>query len=186
MTPSLHRSVGSIEYDEPHERGEQMTIQNDAKKLAEDTLSSSWNQNVFPVDPVAIATSLGVNVFSTFIGADVSGMIRKLPGGVPEIFLDASEPPVRRRFSCAHELGHFVKHSGLDELAFIDYRDARSSNGTSTEEVFANAFAANLLMPETEVRAQFSNTDSAPKLSGYFDVSIDAMSYRLKNLGLLR
>jgi len=126
----------------------EMALQTEAKKLAEEALASSWTPGVFPVDPIAIAADLGVNVYSAFIGEDVSGMLRQEPGGVPEIFLDAYEPPVRRRFSCAHELGHFIRHASGDQaIAFVDYRGPKAKNGTDPEEVFANAFAANLLMP---------------------------------------
>lgn len=164
-----------------------MNIQAEAKKLANDTLSSSWTIGEFPVDPIAIAYDLGVRVFSANIGSDVSGMLRKEPYQAPEIYLDVNDPPVRRRFSCAHELGHYVRHADEgDELAFVDYRDARSRNGVDLEERFANAFAANLLMPEDDVRTQFERGHTALDLADRYDVSLDAITYRLKNLSLIR
>ncbi|WP_217274399.1 ImmA/IrrE family metallo-endopeptidase [Rathayibacter sp. VKM Ac-2835] len=161
-----------------------MTVKQEAKRLAEETLDANWSGDL-PVDPFGIADDLGISVFSASIGSDVSGMLRKLPGRGPEIILDVSEALVRRRFSCAHEIGHFVRHAGSDEeLAFVDYRGPAARNGTDLEEVFANNFAANLLMPQAAVEALAELDLSAIQMAGIFDVSLDAMTFRLKNLRL--
>jgi Zn-dependent peptidase ImmA (M78 family) len=157
----------------------------EAKRDAELVLKSSGYEDRFPVDPVDIAYQLGIKVFSANIGSDVSGMLRQDEGLPPEIYLDIADPPVRRRFSCAHELGHYMRHVDKeDEIAFVDYRDGRARRGDDPEEVYANNFAANLLMPEAEVRHVWAEQPSPVALARYFDVSIDAMTFRLKNLAL--
>jgi len=64
--------------------------------------------------------------------------------------------------------------------------------GTDPDEVFANQFAANLLMPETEITERFGEytgeytEDTAIlALARHFQVSAEAMSIRLKDLGLV-
>jgi len=48
----------------------------------------------------------------------------------------------------------------------------------------ANVFAAELLMPEELVQAEFPRAATAAELAGWFGVSAEAMSWRLYNLGL--
>jgi Zn-dependent peptidase ImmA (M78 family) len=145
-----------------------------------------------PVDPVVIARGLGINVWSTQLANNVSGELVKLaddPNADVNMYLNSEHAPVRQRFTCAHELGHYYRvlraHPGLG-LKFLFRRDDLSSCGTDLDEVFANQFAAALLMPEDVVRAAYSATPDAVELAAQFDVSVQAMGNRLVNLGLIR
>ena len=67
--------------------------------------------------------------------------------------------------------------------------------GTDVEEIEANAFAATLLMPESIVfdyvlklvraNSQITRETLITELARVFDVSAEAMGYRLINLGIL-
>jgi Zn-dependent peptidase ImmA (M78 family) len=96
------------------------------------------------------------------------------------MLINAKQFWTRRRFTMAHELGHHVlKHkSGVDRNVF---------EGTSPEEIAANAFAAELLMPEAEVRAspRIHGHDEIAELAANFLVSGKAMIIRLESLGLI-
>jgi len=61
-----------------------------------------------PVDPVAIARSLGINVYAAELENSLSGMIVRThyAGGV-DMFLNNQHAPVRQRFTAAHEIGHY-------------------------------------------------------------------------------
>jgi len=71
-------------------------------------------------------------------------------------------------------------------------RDARSSLATEREEIEANRFAANLLIPadfihahvQRELRRQLDETETINSLAQIFGVSAQAMEIRLTNLGL--
>jgi Zn-dependent peptidase ImmA (M78 family) len=71
------------------------------------------------------------------------------------IVVNNSDHPVRQRFTIAHELGHCILHGYTTPHADSGYklrcRDARSSDGSILEEIEANQFAAELLMPEKYV-----------------------------------
>ncbi|MDO8589242.1 MAG: ImmA/IrrE family metallo-endopeptidase [Armatimonadota bacterium] len=69
----------------------------------------------------------------------------------PVILLSTERPAGRRRYSCAHEIGHHVFGHGtcLDQL-FDDDPGAWSS-----DEFLAHRFAAGLLMPKIAVEAAF-------------------------------
>src|SRR5207302_10426464 len=103
----------------------------------------------------------------------VSGML--LP---PErqIWLNAAEGAPRRRFTLAHELGHWICQHLEGKTAPIYCRAAdvqpEPSAGDRALEREANVFAAELLMPEREVRAEFSRGGD---VAARFGVSLDAM-----------
>jgi Zn-dependent peptidase ImmA (M78 family) len=109
------------------------------------------------------------------------------------IGINSSEIGRRKRFTIAHELGHLFLHK-QDAVnydpAIMYFRDTHSSEGTDTKEIEANAFAAELLMPEDEVRKlivergglDMEDTSAIEELANRFDVSHLAMTIRLTNL----
>lgn len=141
----------------------------------------------FPVDPVYIANALGINVLQAHLDEEVAGMIVKKPFEDAEIYLNSAQAESRKRFTCAHEIGHFIQRSNAGELEFefADFRDNRSSTGSDAEEVYANQFAAELLMPARYVRRMHENGDGVTQLAYRFGVSTDAMQNRMKTLRLL-
>lgn len=164
-------------------------VQTEAKKYADEVLSLLWSNAGFPVDPVAIARKMEIVVVETELPGDVSGALIKEPGKDPEVFIHITDSRQRKRFSCAHELGHYFSRLRTlreeNQYEYVDFRDANSSLGSNKEEIFANAFAANLLMPEQEVRKQYGRKSNF-WLATYFDVSETALAYRIENLKLPR
>jgi Zn-dependent peptidase ImmA (M78 family) len=156
-----------------------------AEKAASELLEECWD-GTLPIDPVRIAKSLGVEVLRTDLKPDVSGALVKKQGKDPSILLNAEDSRNRKRFTCAHELGHYIRRAARPEqqYEYVDYRDARSSTGTDEEERYANSFAASLLMPEVAVRALKDQDMAAFRMAKIFGVSPESMRYRLDNLGL--
>ena len=158
-------------------------IRDKARTDAKMVLDGYWYGTPVPVDPFAIARQLGVGVFSAELGTDAWGMLVGTGSGV-DIYLDRDQPTSRFRFSCAHELGHYVDRGQdvADGQAFVDKRS--ESNVGSVDEIYANEFAASLLMPEP----QFSNAVYAGMdnfaLANRFDVSLDAVHWRKVHLNL--
>jgi Zn-dependent peptidase ImmA (M78 family) len=108
---------------------------------------------------------------------DVSGML--LPAE-KRIFVNAAEPQPRRRFTIAHELGHWVCQCLEGTAAPVMCRPTDVSTAADRAlEREANVFAANLLMPESLVRQVAQDVASAQ-----FEVSDEAMAWRLYNLEL--
>lgn len=150
-------------------------------------LANFWIQDAHgrpsvPVDPILIARSLGLDVFFSYLDPDVAGILLKEKGGTPQIHLNARDPLVRQRFTCGHEVGHYIRRSESDDADFgyVDKRDALSARGTDPEERWANGFAAALLMPADVVRAR--RDYGAEKLAAEMKVSLEAMRNRLSNL----
>ena len=148
-------------------------------------LEELWPNGQFPVDPVTIAHSLGIKVMtSDDLPKDVSGAILKDRDEDPVIYLSDRDSDNRKRFTCAHELGHFVQRQSEDHFEYVDLRN----QDTTPEEVFANQFAAALLMPKDEVHRLarvYRRPEERWMLARHFGVSSEAISVRLSRLGLL-
>lgn len=126
----------------------------------------------------------------------VSGFLLRRVGEAPVIGFNSALPPVRQRFIVAHELGHLLLHhkSGLhvDRSVVKDKGDA--TDAPDEEEVEANRFAAELLMPEHWIRqesgiSRYSSYDDDPvigRLAQRYMVSRQAMTIRLTSLGLIQ
>lgn len=157
----------------------------DAERLLDTVWWSTANSGI-PVDPVRIARRLGIDVVDAGLDTDVSAALVKEKGQDPTILLNWIDSPNRKRFSCAHEIGHFMRRSEQpDEYEYVDFRDQLSGAGTDLDEVYANCFAACLLMPEAHVRSALAEDRSEIELAYYFDVSREAMHTRLLTLGLV-
>jgi Zn-dependent peptidase ImmA (M78 family) len=140
-----------------------------------------------PVDPFYIAKALGIDVYGEALDPEVSGLLRKRSQeDDPEIVLNVDDHRNRQRFTCAHELGHFSMRSqtgSFEKWNYVDRRDVLAGAGTDPDEIYANRFAAALLMPQRAVKKLWDG-EVAP-LAYKFGVSPEAMSNRLRNLGLL-
>jgi hypothetical protein len=120
------------------------------------------------------------------VGAALSGLL--LPDR-HEVWVSRHEPWERRRFSVAHEVGHFLLHAGsVGQRVFCRVGDLRPDPDSPERlrEREANRFAAELLMPEEMVRQEVDRLGMDPfALAELFRVSSVAMGYRLMNLGYL-
>ncbi len=151
-----------------------------------------------PVDIEFIARTLGIEVVLDDLGNDVSGLLVSR-GRTACIAVRKTDAPVRRRFTIAHEVGHFVLGHSLQQKALVHadqqhqviYRSQSASEGLDPREVQANQFAASILMPAKLLReaaarlgAPLRDTDVST-LAREFKVSEVAMTIRLTTIGLL-
>lgn len=154
----------------------------------------TWGSGEVPVDVEAIAERIGIEVLYRDleeIGDDVSGLLY-VDREETSIFVEIGQPPVRQRFTIAHELGHFFLHNTQHVLKGPMYieRSGVSSTGTKKQEIEANQFAAELLMPRDVIEDRFGclsyvDEDDIEELAEEFNVSIQAMAIRLSSLGYL-
>jgi Zn-dependent peptidase ImmA (M78 family) len=148
-----------------------------------------------PVPVDLVAHRLGLVVEPASLGEDVSGVL-VVDGDHGTIGVNKAHPPVRQRFTVAHEIGHFILHRDRSGL-FIDkgytavYRDSTASKGEERGEIQANQFAAALLMPQdllveaVEHRGfDLGDEEALADLAREFQVSLQAMTYRLSNLAI--
>jgi Zn-dependent peptidase ImmA (M78 family) len=86
---------------------------------------------------------------------------------------------VRKRFTVAHEVGHFVLHRNQIGESLTD--DELYRSGLSTrQEAQANRFAADILMPKDLILKTINRLGDDPQvLASEFKVSEAAMRIRL-------
>ena len=156
-----------------------------------------------PVDVERVAKHLGLNVVHAELGKDTSGLLVVQGPEDVRICINKEDPPTRRRFSTAHEIGHWVlKHHTkpgvhVDRGHVVLARDHRSLQGAwwsailDKTEVEANQFASALLMPERMLKEAVATSANPLRdvditdLAKVFQVSEQAMTIRLTRLGLL-
>lgn len=166
------------------------------KVSASDLLSRFWN-GVLPVDPKAIAEAVGLKVVpltAEDVQKGLSGALHlHTPDGAttPDLYCrynNISESQERQRFTIAHELGHYASgHMTAGQVLFRDTTETFTGRVYDPQEVEANRFAAELLMPEKYVQnaIQRDGIKTVQDLAKQFGVSASAMRWRLVNLGLL-
>lgn len=149
-----------------------------------------------PVPVNVIAERLGLVVKTQELDSDISGFLAR-DGRRPVIGVNGSQAPVRQRFTIAHEVGHYLLHRG-DELHVdrgfrLQLRSSASSQGVDSEEIEANAFAAELLMPRGFIERDLQGVsvididdeDFVRAFARRYQVSTQAFLLRLTNLGFI-
>src|SRR5690348_13224413 len=111
------------------------------------------HQGQMPVDVTALAKDIGIKVWESDLGPNVSGKLFKddTNGGSKgySILVNSKEPYVRRRYTVAHELGHYILHREMVRRlgAVTDNTFYRADGFDSWQEMEANKLAAEILMP---------------------------------------
>lgn len=145
-----------------------------------------------PVEDFAVFVEAEIE-YEPFDG-ELSGMLLRR-GKKALIGINQKHHITRQRFSIAHEIGHLLLHRSesfhLDERDPIRFRNALSSTGEDDDEIEANQFAAELLMParflERDIQ-EFAGRDAeqaTKQLAEKYEVSVQAMAIRLSVLGYI-
>lgn len=144
------------------------------KQAAIDT-RTAWRVPLGPIRSIsALLEAAGVIIIDTDLGTQRIDGMSQWVGDFPIIILNRDMAPSRRRMTLAHELGHLILHGD----GYID-------DGIDVEDQ-ANEFAAEFLMPETEIRSQLRNAKPQRliALKREWGVSIQALFERKYRLGL--
>ncbi|HDL7646291.1 TPA: ImmA/IrrE family metallo-endopeptidase [Yersinia enterocolitica] len=135
-----------------------------------------------PLDVSGLTKALGIVMRLQPMEGEESGCLKQAKDGSWVMTVNSLHHPHRQRFTIAHELAHYVKHT-IHTKEFVDkafFRDGQI-NQMETE---ANRFAAELLMPAKEFEI-FIKTISKKvvDIATHFQVSSMAVRIRAKQLG---
>lgn len=127
-----------------------------------------------------IAMSLGAYARERELQGCEARLVRK--GNMGIISVNRSIPEEgRKRFAIAHEIGHFILHSGT-QVIFCNEDDMNAWQDSKKREVEANAFAANLLMPYEifikYIKIGQPTFDMISEVSGEFRTTLTATALR--------
>jgi Zn-dependent peptidase ImmA (M78 family) len=176
-----------------------MTIRRKYVQSQADSLLKKFNVKHAPVPVEKIAKSMGAIVQRVPADDSLSGFIyHEKASRTTVIGVNASHALTRQHFTLGHELGHFVLHNiedvHVDRGFSVRLRNATSSEGKNVEEVEANLFAAELLMPasflDKDIQAidyvDLDDESTIADLANKYSVSTQAMIFRLAYLNYIR
>lgn len=126
-----------------------------------------------PVNIVEVADRIGLGVFEAHLEKGISGALDLAENN---IYLERLDSVERRRFTCAHEMSHFLFHKDRQEL--VHFRNS----STDDVEKEANSLAAEILMPTHFVEEFLANNMRFPDLAKKFEVSDRAAKNRVESM----
>ena len=133
---------------------------------------------------------VGLRVFSIKLPSHIAGLFAYTDelGGC--IAVNARHPRERRRWTLAHEFGHFLTTRYQSEIAILGAYERRPAT-----ERLADAFAGCFLMPESGLRRRFNELSRSGggsltaadvcRMAHHYFVSVEAMMRRLEQIGVL-
>jgi Zn-dependent peptidase ImmA (M78 family) len=148
-----------------------------------------------PVPVSKIADHLGAQLRFMPYEGELAGMIARNEENTV-IGVNSLHPRARQRFTIAHEIGHLLLHdfdvhidTGFSVKVAVKNRDELSSQAVDPDEIEANRFAAELLMPADLLISDLRNLDidvedddEIADLADRYQVSRQAMTFRITNL----
>lgn len=139
------------------------------------TLIYAWTPT--GLDLVKICRAHGLTVRVVSLDAEVDGILACKDGRwLVIINRRTNHTPGRRRFTLAHELGHYRLHRHRQRLFMCSRLDR------SRMEWEANRFAVELLLPENGVKALLKAGYDTRRISEVYGVSLSAVRRRLKEI----
>jgi len=143
-------------------------------------LRAAWNLGLDPIPNLAeFLEEQGIKIIPLRMGARFSGLMcfaRRSKGeDVPVIVVNEHDTGERQRFTLAHEVGHLVL-KGLD-----------GAKGEKLAHRFAGAFLmpAEMLWREVGKHRDSLSIGELAELKALFKASIQAITYRLKDLQII-
>lgn len=148
-----------------------------------------------PIPVERLARSLGATLRYEPFEGDISGVVFR-DGTDIVVGVNSLHHPNRQRFTIAHEIGHILLHKGkevhIDRPIRVNLRDGVSSQAVDSEEIEANRFASTLLLPrhllvpDLEQQAlEVDDEEQLKRLASKYRVSLQALTIRLQNLGIV-
>lgn len=157
-----------------------------ATKLAEKLLLEA-KINFPPVDVEKLVAHLKLELLPYEFPDKVSAVLMKVDN-ITVIGVNKKDTPKRRRFSIAHEIGHFILGHHIDFI--IDYEEVAESrydteHSNKIQEQEANHFASELLMPSQMLTKDFHQIRDAKAVAEKYGVSEQALWIKLMRLKLV-
>ena len=131
----------------------------------------------------------GVHVFIDSLDSKLAGLYAYVENFGYCILVNRKHPPAWRRWTIAHEYGHFLFDRDRRGVDYVQPMKRKPEN-----ERFADAFAMHFLMPTDGIRRRFQDTyqkkgdvnvGDVLRIADYYGVSLMAMVLRMEALGLI-
>lgn len=162
-------------------------------KTAEEVLSASGQLDVVPVELKAILEKFEIsalpydfskiesNLPEKYKGLSILGAMVSIDERAAILYSAKDKRDSHRtRFTIAHEIAHVCLHGSRHHIEF------RIDGDIDEDEIAANTFAGELLIPENSLRAVIKQllVPTVANLADIFDVSVSVMNERINFLNL--
>ncbi|MBI2919096.1 MAG: ImmA/IrrE family metallo-endopeptidase [Chloroflexi bacterium] len=137
-----------------------------------------------------LESDVGLRTFYVSLPSRVAGVFAYTVGLGGCVAVNALHPEGRRRWSMAHEYGHFLTSRFRPEISVL-----AAYERVPASERFAHAFAGSFLMPAAGLQRRFNEMSRVSggkitaaevcRVAHYYFVSVEAMMLRLEGLRLL-
>ena len=160
-----------------------------ASEVIMKTLTDECGRFSVPIDVTEAAQKVGIEVKRLRLDDATDGLLVKdRPNRPFKAVVDSFSHEHRARFTLAHELGHYIhRYQDIPDgvvVGKVERRDTRSSLGIDGEEIWANRFAAALLMPAAVVAKYVGSGYGSKEIADLLDVPEQAVRNRIATLGL--
>lgn len=174
-------------------KGDNMTVSELHTRTAEEILGISNQKDVVPVDIKSILQTLNISAVAfdfspiedklpeQYKGLKILGAMASNNNKIAILYSDQNrEDSHRVRFTIAHEIAHCCLHGYRHHIEF------RIDGNIHEDEIAANTFAGELLIPEKSLRTIIKQLliPTIAALADIFDVSVNVMKERIRHLGL--
>lgn len=152
-----------------------------------------FSDGLFPLDLEKLLKNIGISALpmnfseieKRLKSGHISGVVLSNCNNAV-IYYNEKDTVNRQRFTIAHELAHISMHLTPDsnDYPYIDWRINENEN--DKDEVEANIFAGELLIPLSELKEKYLKLKlpNSRDLAMLFGVSINVMEKRLNYLGV--
>lgn len=137
-----------------------------------------------PIDLNSAASALGLWIRKVPMNA-WDGVMQKVADGRALGTIRIREgirPSGRERFTIAHEIGHYLLPGHGSDYFACTFRDITGSRKSEPKELEANRFAAELLLPATQIQPRVSHQllsiDLIRRVAKEFDASLLATAFQ--------
>ena len=172
-------NLSTIEWKRPRGKAFRISSPEEAEVAAR-ALRERWELGTDPIPKLAeLLEEHGIKVIS-LRSADIDGLAaevrREGHPSIPVIMVNAEAWAERKRFTLAHELGHKILNL------------AEGCNPETAANRFAGAFLvpADVLRQEIGAQRMDISTGELVALKARYGVSLQALTYRCKDLGIIR
>jgi Zn-dependent peptidase ImmA (M78 family)/DNA-binding XRE family transcriptional regulator len=180
--PGRHQPARNISHLDPWQAGEDLATEERNRLGIGDG----------PIRPLreVLEIEVGLRVFLLALPRHLAGLFVYVEGLGGCIGINVNHPSERRRWTMAHEYAHYLAHRDRAEVTPVTQRRQQSES-----ERFADAFAANFLMPRSGLSRRFHELKRTKggqvtpatlvQLAHAYDVSVQALTLRLEDLRLV-
>ncbi len=163
-------------------------------QLAEDIATRERQRLGLGDQPIAdlreiMENAVGIKTLYYPMPSNIAGMYGFIGEAGCCVMINCKHPRTRRRLTAAHEYAHTIVDRHRPGIDLTVQSGKRPPN-----ERFAEIFGSAILLPASGVSRQFNEVLMASgdfqvadlcRMANYYDVSIDALCYRLEGMGLL-